>query len=81
MASRLTAREYAELEGLHEETVTRWCRNMLKPAIERNSRFPVIVCRKRGRDWQIDPEATERMQAMVSGNPLERDLARMRKAG
>lgn len=72
---RITASKYAAKRGLHYETVMRWCRNMLLGE-QRNKRMPAMVARKVGRDWRIDEAATEHMQAVSSGNPIERDLAR-----
>lgn len=64
---RISAREYAAREGLHEDTVSRWCREGR------------LVARKLGR-WMIDVEKSDRALALTAGNAAERDLARRRKA-
>lgn len=73
---RLTAKQYAELIGAHDETIARWCRNAAKPDPLRNKSLPPIVARKLGRDWKIDVAATERVQSLTCGTALERELVK-----
>lgn len=74
--ARVSARAYAAQIGMHEETVTKWCRNARKPVNERNQKLPPVVAKRVGRDWQIDVEATERAQSLECGTALEKELTR-----
>jgi hypothetical protein len=76
ISQRLSAKAYAASIGVHEYTVQAWCRNSMKPEAERNKALPPVVARKRGRTWEIDVEATERLTSLKCGNPTERELAR-----
>jgi len=75
MSRRLSAKDYAAQIGVHEHTVQGWCRNAMKPESERNPALPPVVARLRGRRWEIDVEATERLVSLKHGNPIERELA------
>jgi len=74
--SRVSAREYAESIGVHEDTVQAWCRNAMLPEKERNSRLPQIKAFRRGKSWQIDVEKTEQAQALCHGTGLEKSEAK-----
>lgn len=78
VVKRISAAKYAALIGVHPDTVQAWCRNMTLPESRRNPELPVISARKRGRFWAVDVDATERAQAALSKNPIERDTARLR---
>jgi len=78
MKARMTAREYAALRGLHEDTVGRWLANAAKPEADRNANLPPIKARRIGNRWEIDVAATDQLQSLKCGNPVERELAGVR---
>lgn len=61
---RVSAREYAALVGLHEDTIQARCR------------AGMLVCRRIGGKWEIDVEASEKALSLRFGNATERDLAK-----
>lgn len=70
MTRRISARAYAALTGVHEDTVQRKCRDGL------------LVARRSGNArsrWQIDVEQSERLLSLKFGNAAERDLVRRKK--
>jgi len=76
MTPRISAREYAALIGKHEDTVQAWCRNASLPKSGRNASLPPVKAIRRGRDWAIDVDATERAQSIECGTGLEKETAR-----
>ncbi len=69
---KITAETYATQQGIHPETVRRWCRNAMKPAAERNKHLPPIACRKLGRIFFINPTLTEKLQLAACACQAER---------
>lgn len=72
----MSVRDYAQREGVHEEIVTKWCRNAALPPEKRNKRFPAMKAKRRGRDWRIDLEGTELAQSLQSGTSIEKEAAK-----
>ena len=61
---RISAREYAKANGMHEDTVQAWCRS------------EKLIARRAGRSWQIDVEASERRLSLKYGNAAEQELTK-----
>jgi hypothetical protein len=64
MSARISAREWASQNGVHEDTAQKMCRD------------GKLVARRIGRNWQIDPVASERLLSRSFGNVAERELLR-----
>lgn len=74
--SRVSAKQYAQSIGKHEDTVQAWCRNAALLPKDRNPDLPAMKAIKRGRDWAIDVEATELAQSLQGGTVLEQEAAK-----
>lgn len=75
MSDYISDEDFAPTVPCHIKTLQRWCRNSMKTPKERDKKMPPVVCRRIGRKWQINAEATQKAMSIALGNSAARDIA------